>query len=882
MVRVARPLVPARSRAGSLVALRRRGGWLVAALALSFATSAQAFVWPNVPDRIARALESSDASERRTAAQQIRDLPSELAEPLVKKALADEDDQVRIAAASAAVLFHLKGIGDTVIPWLSETDSRLRLAACDVILVSPSPRAVQALGRVLADQSPLVRIGAAHAMGASGSADAVSPLLGHLDDSAPDVRAEVASALGRLGDGRAVLPLVSKIRDAAPEVRRRVARSLGALGDARAVSALILALSDTSTDVRLESIRALGLLGAAAGASSTSGTDGSDEATLALTPLANGSADSLDGAAAPTTESNLAVRQAALEALGRIGSPRAIGVLIAALEGDRIEAFRTPAHDALVAVGERAIKPLVAHLDGSPTPTSAAGAVLALGDLRAADAVVPIIDGLQRNVVPTLAGLRALEKLRDPRSLPAILELIDSPDPKVREASVAAARGVLDPKSPDGRAVEPIQSALQSATDVDERVALVELLGRTGAERVLKTLVELSSTGSTPVRRAALTAIGTLGVPSGEADAALLKALDDEEPRIRADASVALARVGSADIAGDLLKRLVEAAEQDRQALGVALSGVLSRTSSDAIAKAAGAAVTSAPDTHRDALIEGIGRMPAPAAVSVLGEVAKGPPDDRRKVAEVLGGQPKATALLLELTKDADPSVRAAAIWSLGKVGGAGDVAAISGFVSDPDVDVAVNAAGALGRLAPRLGDAAAIESALRAPLCAAISDRRAYVRANALASIRAAIDSGAAFGCDGSALVDVLAQDSSEIVREAAARTLRALQLAAGAAADPSIKAALGRCSSDDLVATVADACDRSPLFKPKSAQRFDLAIFVVPDGKELPVPRAPFTIVLPDGALRAGVSDRRGVAFETGIPDGTVQLGVPAALAP
>lgn len=845
---------------------------------LTHASEAHAFVWPNVPDRIARALESTDTAERRAAAKQIRDLPAELAEPLVKKALGDEDEQVRIEAAGAAVLFKLKGLGDVVIPWLSETDSKLRLAACSVILVSPSSRAVQALGRVLADQSPQVRIAAAHAMGASGSADAVSPLLGHLDDSAPDVRAEVATALGRLGDARAVLPLVSKVRDASAEVRRRVARALGALRDTRAVSALVLALSDPSTDVRLESIRALGLLGAASASSSSSSssTEAADEATIALTPLGNGSADSLDGSAQPTTESNVAVRQAALEALGRIGTPRAIAVLIGSLEGDRPEAFRTPAHDALVSVGAAAIRPLIAHLEGSPSQMGAAGAVLSLGDLGAADAVDPIITALQRSVVPPVAGLRALAKLHDPRSLPAVLELLDSADPKVREASIAAARGVLDPKNPDGRAVEPIEAALQGATDVDERVALVELLGRTGAARVAPTLVDLASSGSIAVRRAAASALGTLGVPSKEADAALMKALDDEEPRIRADAAVALSRVGSADIAADLLRRLVQGAEQDRQALGLALAGVLSRTSSEAIAKDTGEAVKSAPDTYRDALIEGVGRMPAPNAVTVLADLAKGPPDDRRKVAEVLGAQPRAEALLLELVKDADPSVRAAAVWSLGKVGGAGAATAIAGLVADPDVDVAVNASGALGRLTPRIGDAAAIESALRAPLCGALTDRRSYVRANALGSLRAA-----GLGCDGTAIVDLLLQDSAEIVREAAARTLRSLT-PPDAAPDPTVKAALARCASDDVVASVADACDRAPLFVPRSPQRFDLAIFVVPDGRELPVPRSPFTIVLPDGALRAGTSDRRGVVFETGIADGTVQLGVPAALAP
>ena len=487
-----------RSRVASIVT--------IAATLLVAAPQAHAFVWPNVPERVARALASSDPTERRTAAQKLRDLPPELAKPLVRKALGDLDVEVRVQAAAAASQLRLEGSGDLVIPWLSETDSRLRLAACDVILAAPTPRAVQALGRVLSDQSPQVRLSAAHAMGTSATREAVSPLLGHLDDTAPEVRSEVARALGRLGDPRAVLPLVSKIQDSAAEVRRRVARSLGELGDPRAVSALVLVLSDTNLDVRLESVRALGKLA-------------SDEATVALIPLAQG-LGTTDGAASsqappPSSETTLALRQAALGALGRIASPRAINALIDALDKDRPDALRMPAHDALVAVGSKALKPLLTYLSGSPSAQGATGCVLALGDLRDASAVDPIIRGMQRGVVPLQAGLSALATLRSPSALPAVLELIDDPDAKVRGAAIRATSALLDPQHPDGRAVEPVRAALLAAVDLDERIALVSLLGRTGAPRSEAVLLELvrgpkpqgraaSPTKNVPLRRAAL------------------------------------------------------------------------------------------------------------------------------------------------------------------------------------------------------------------------------------------------------------------------------------------------------------------------------------------------------------------------------------------
>ena len=45
--------------------------------------------------------------------------------------------------------------------------------------------------------------------------------------------------------------------------------------------------------------------------------------------------------------------------------------------------------------------------------------------------------------------------------------------------------------------------------------------------------------------------------------------------------------------------------------------------------------------------------------------------------------------------------------------------------------------------------------------------------------------------------------------------------------------------------------------------------------------MPRAPFALVLPDGLMRLGVTDRRGALFEQAAPRGEVMLEVPAPLA-
>ncbi|AKT39323.1 HEAT repeat domain-containing protein [Chondromyces crocatus] len=901
-------------RALSVEPRRRLRVALAAALSLAplvAAPDASAFLWPNVSDQIARALTSGDVVERRLAAQRLGELPLETAQKLVQRAMADPDVEVRLRVAQAAIGFRLPRAGDLVIDWLGEGDARLRLAACDVIRAAPTDRSVTALGRVLGDPDPNVRIAAAAAMGSSGLTEAVSALLGHLDDTAPEVRAEVGRALGRIGDARAVVPLIGKVQDAIPEVRRAVARSLGELGDTRAVSALMLALQDTAQEVRIEAVNALGKLR-------------SDEATLAIAPLA-----SQDDTDAGTLGSPFGfprmpgrpqddrggrgeVREAALRALGRIGSEAAVKLLVAALAKDDAGAPRSPVRDALVASGKTAAPALVAALSGSPLGNTGAGAALVLGRLGAASArearagrdgrdaaagtpastaeagaradttagTAPreareaIVRGMQRGVVPLRFGLRALADLGDPAALPTVLELLGDEDPSVRREAILTSMALLDPARADGRAVDPARALLQDvATPLDERIELARLLGRTGSPRAQEALLPLVKAKSTALRLAALEALGSLRISAGAADKVLLGALDDESADVRLRAAVALSRVAGKGAAGVLLERLTVAAEQDRGALGIAIAGALARTADPALVRKVEAAVASAPEAARDALIEGLGRTRDKAAGEALARLARGGIDDRRKVAEALAGHPEQVQTLRRLVTDADPGVRAGAVWSLGLVGGRDTLGALGAALKDPDVTVAGNAAATIGRVAARTNQPAAAPPLL----CPALTDSRPYVRANALSGLTVA---GAR--CDRTLARDLLARDPAEAVRLAAAEHLTRSAREPGKEGLADARA-LARCESDDRNAMVALRCARAPQpvsARPDSTVRDGVAVFVVPEGRRSPLERAPFALVRPDGLMRLGLADRRGALFEASAPSGTLRLAVPAPL--
>jgi HEAT repeat protein len=513
---------------------------------------------------------------------------------------------------------------------------------------------------------------------------------------------------------------------------------------------------------------------------------------------------------------------------------------------------------------------MVSALGGAGSPGAAAGACLVLAELGGADRSRLVAEALQRGRVPAHVGLRALGMLGDPSALPSALELLEAPSGLVRKAAFEAAAALLDPARPDGRAVDPIVTQLsRPRVALEDRVALARLLGRTGSPRAAPMLGALAGVKEPELRLEAIAALGQLA--SGGQDQVLLEALDDEDVRVRLAAATSLGRVAGSSAALALLRRLTAASEQDRGAVGIALSGAMARTTDAPAVAMVARLLPAVGEASRDVLIEGLGRMPSPRAAELLASLAERSvsADDRRKVAEAAAGHPEMASLARRLAVDPDPSVQANAVWSLGEVGDATDRPLLDGMLAHRDVAVAGNAAGALGRLLRRglPTDPAA--------LCKALDDPRTYVRANVLGALTVA-----ARRCgDGERERQLLVFDPSPVVRSGAARLVRAVA-AADAAADAR---ALRRCRFDDRVGAVAAGCrERRAAEAPAPARdRVDpTLVFVVPDGRTAPAPRAPFALVRADGLMRLGIADRRGALFELRAPRGKVSLAVPATL--
>jgi HEAT repeat protein len=783
--------------------------------------------------RAERDLGSSDATVRQAAVAALSELPRAAARRLLLRALDDVDAQVASSALELLLRLETPNVTERVVPWLSGSDKRLRLSAALALAVAPAANATLALGRALADSDAEVRAAAAAALGASRTDGAVLPLLGHLDDSVPEVREAVANALGSLGDARAVLPLIGKIEDPRPSVRAAVARALGSLRDPRSSSALLLALRDSDRGVAIAVIRALGAL----------------RETAAVAPLATLLSSS------PEPEA----RRALLLALGRIAGADAGKALVKELARDEPGRERDAVLTALALSPGAFTVALRDCLDVALDPGLAEGCALGLADAHDTSSSTRVRAALDRGRLSPKVGLLVLGKLGDARALSAALERLTVPDAETRSAAMDAAEALLSPKDADGRAVEPLARALSArAVSRAERLRLVGLLGRTGSERALPTLLPLLESGSDPALAAS--AAAALGSVPGKATAsALLKALDADEGRVKRAAALSIRRAQSVELLGPLLTRLAGGGQGERALVYLALAGPLAQSQDDALVGRAAELLDATRGSERDELLEALSASHRPPARAALLRLA-GSADfgDRAKVAELLAAAPDA-ATLARLARDGDARVRANAVWSLGFVEPSAAALArpaLERALEDGEAAVIGNAAVSLGRLARGHAKVAA------AALCGAVlRDTRASVREQALRGLALARAS-----CGDGYPAALLAADPRARVRRAAAELL----LRGGA--QVAERRLLARCQETDTHAIVAETCAGAP--RPDSNEVEPTTVLIVERSGAEPTAAAPFALLWADGGLRLGSADRRGGVHEPRAPKGVVEL--------
>jgi HEAT repeat protein/cyclophilin family peptidyl-prolyl cis-trans isomerase len=290
--------------------------------------------------------------------------------------------------------------------------------------------------------------------------------------------------------------LVRLLQDEEPRIRRRAALAIGRVALADGVPPLVATLQDPDPEVRQIAAFALGLVGD----------------RRAREPLVAALADP-----APP------VQGSAAEALGLIGDPAA---------ADAVGRFVARITDA----GALAPPPLAADDARRDTPAAAWRlGVYALVRLKAyTQLAAATLDGSAQPRVRWWPLAFALQRLEDPRALPALMTFAKDASPYAR-AFAAKGLGALKNAS-----ALPVLMPLLSSGDRNVLIETVRALGRIGdpasAEPLMKVLADAAT--DPQVRLEAVSAIG--GIHTTVVGEALLDALADPSPPMRAAALRAL------------------------------------------------------------------------------------------------------------------------------------------------------------------------------------------------------------------------------------------------------------------------------------------------------------------------------------------------------
>ena len=510
-------------------------------------------------------------------------------EPLCKLLAADHRASRALAMVELAQLKDARAV-EPLLAIARSDDAVLRCYAVRALGELGDVHTLAPLLVCLKDKEPGVRAEAAQALGHLGDTRAVVPLLDALHDPDADMQYAAATGLSLLKDPRAVEPLLAQVKNGADAgARRQAIDVLGSLHDLRAVEPLIAAVHDPDPNLGNRAIAALGELRDRRAvepllAIVKSRPHGIYYQGLQMVWQFGGSRNNKSEQA-----------QLAVTALGKIGDPRAIDVLLQLLtENENGAGYQGgPIWEVLSAFADhRVIDALLSAPYGQNTDYYVPTALTKIG--------VPAIPALltaladpktqpRRRASQALAGIYAANKTADahaselllaalkdddatvcgnvttallaidePRALPPIADLLSDQSKPAYMQVVSAAQFATDPHllkpllviatQADGArycrsyALQGIQHIVQAHPGAEAvKPAVAPLLGLLGEPEI-------------EIRGSAVTALGYLRDP--RITPALLPLLHDGQPEIRYAAAQALAALGDQRAVAPLLAML--------------------------------------------------------------------------------------------------------------------------------------------------------------------------------------------------------------------------------------------------------------------------------------------------------------------------------------
>jgi HEAT repeat protein len=619
-------------------------------------------------EAIADALGKPQWSERRREVQRLAAHGQPIVAALVQT-LREQHHNFNVLS-SALDLLALADLDviEPLIRCLDDEDVDLRIQTALILGERRDARAVPALMRALDDPDTNVRFHAIEALGRLRATQAVDALVGIAESREFFLAFPAIQALARLGDATVARRLVSLLDD--EMLSSAVVDLLGELGDDVVAEPLAQLLGQPHAQVEaiadaLASLHARYEQRYGAGDQIATivhrAVDGAGMQGL-LSAVERVSSDRLRGLAcvlgwiggSPAQQAlarmlgQPAIRAQVVEALVRYGAG-VVELLVEQLDADDL-AVRQAAAVALGRIGDRRATPaLVAALANRELAVAVAGALARIGDASAFDALIGLVGDPDSSIrQATIAALNSIGHADMPRH---VLALINDDRPLARESAVRIA-GYFGYEE----CFEPVIECCADASEAVRRAA-VEQLPMFDDARAVERLARALASDTPPVRASAAAAFARV-----ERDAAirpLLAALDDPDPWVRYFALRSLGAFHHADALGPVRDRLErESAGQVR----LAAIDVLGRLQPpDILSLLEPLAMSEDADEARTA-IRAAGHVRDPRAQVMLERLLRVPADWRRleAVSAIARRGGSSAVATLEWTAAADESLSVA------------------------------------------------------------------------------------------------------------------------------------------------------------------------------------------------------------------------------
>ena len=394
-----------------------------------------------------------------------------------------------------------------------------------------------------------------------------------------EVKAGIARVLAALKDPSSIQPLsdaldLGDVDNATNTMNKEIARALGAIGDVQATPTLLRLLKARDNYVKIEAINALGAM----------------KAKTAVDTL-------IELAVSETGEPFISKK--AIEALGNIGDPKAVPVLVKMMFKERRGvSFYVESSFALYQIGPASVPALIPVVSGEDKafmawtkengviePAVYAKAAQVLADLHshakpAEQALIKQLSydiGYVEQLFVRMKAADALGRMRSTAAVPVLSKMLGEPEASTRTEYIRALVQIGDPS-----ALPALTTAAQKGS-WDAREPAVSGIAMLGGEKELATLEKLASTeeathaaycktdpdyerckdAAGSAKKQAATIQGYIARVKAAAEckadhSCWSKKLDDADPGVRERAAFELGRSGNAQYTGVLVKRLAD------------------------------------------------------------------------------------------------------------------------------------------------------------------------------------------------------------------------------------------------------------------------------------------------------------------------------------